>query len=208
MKKRLSWVLVPLFCVAAFFLVSRFYRAQEEEVVMQPPHTWSTFHEYPRLEMLFKGFAIESMIDVPSVDILDYQKHDLGITIYLGVAESPIQARGLQAQFGSAERTFSHFRIDVDVMPKVDLILCWDALCTLSQSEVKASLLQFKKSGAKFLLMRHYHHIEHNVESTNGAFHPINWNNPPYNFPEPIIHIMEEGENGLVSLALWSLEQL
>lgn len=208
MKKFLSWTLVPLFCAAAFLVVSHFHHAQKEEEVVFVPHTWSTFIEYPRLEMLFKGFAIESMIDVPSVDILDYQKHDLGIKTYIGVAESPIRARGLQAQFGSAERAFSHFRIDADVLPKADLILCWDTLCTLPQREVNASLLQFKKSGAKFLLMRHYPDVETNVESTNGVFHPINWNNPPYNFPEPMIHIMEEGENGLISLALWSLEQL
>ena len=202
------WILIPIFCIMSFFAVRHYH--QPSEIVPEPyvHQTWSQFGEYQRLEMLIKGFAIQSIIDVPSCDLMELQKHSLGNRTYLGVADSPLVARGLQAQFGTLAHTFSHFRIEADVLPRADLILAWDKLCTLSEEDVQSTLLQFKKSGAKFLLMRHYPQVEKNHGTVLGSFQPINWNLPPYNFPEPIIHIMEEGEYGPMSLALWSFDTL
>lgn len=209
MKRLFLWMIIPLVCGLSIWSVRPFFReSKKEEPAVFNPHTWSTFNEYRRLEMLLKGFAIQSIIDIPSIDILELQKHDLGVKRYLGVADSSLMAQGLQAQFGNGYREFVHFRIDADILPRADLILCWDKLCSLSNEEVRASLVQLKKSGAKFLLMHHYPETKINMDTISGVFRPVNWNNPPFNFPEPIIHIMEERENGVVSLALWSLDKL
>ncbi|NGX38615.1 MAG: hypothetical protein K1000chlam2_01790 [Chlamydiae bacterium] len=172
------------------------------------PRTWSQFNEQKRLQMLLQGFAIESIVDLPCCDLNILGQLDLGVKRYIGVIEKKEQAHALQAQFGSKIRTFLDRDITKDLLPKVDLILCWDYLCTLTSQEARAALLQFKKSGAKFLLMRHYPEVKENSENTTGVLQPINWKYPPYQFPEPIIQIMEKGDYGMENLALWNLNDL
>lgn len=172
------------------------------------PVTWDKFTDYQRLEMLLQGFAVGSIIDTPFVHSEILKKPFLKNIRYFGIANSEDQARALQIQYGSKLRTFLNREVTIDVLPKADLILCWDQLCALTPNEVRAAILQFKKSGAQFLLMRHYPDVQQNLEKLSGEFKPVNWAISPYNFPEPIIHIMEKGEHGMESLALWNLDQL
>lgn len=200
----LPLVLVPL----ALYLQEKKTAKKPEEIAFYHPVTWSNFGEQNRLKMLLKGFAIESIIDVPCVDINSLDPSLLGEIRYTGITDSKDQARGLQAQFGSNLRTFLSMEITVDILPKADLIFCWDKLCTLSETSAQAAIIQFKKSGAQFLLMRHYPGLKKNRKNKTGEAQPVNWTLPPYNFPEPIIHIIEKGNNEMESLALWNLEVL
>lgn len=170
--------------------------------------TWSRFHQLKRLNMLLEGFAIESIADLPCLGAEALDVEELAIKRYLGVAKDREVALALQARFGSAKSTYMAFDVTIDVLPKVDLILCWDYLCHLSPQEIRATLLQFKKSGATFLLMRHYPEVRENGAGSFGGPQLINWMLPPYNFPEPIIHIMESGRREVEVLALWDLAKL
>lgn len=203
-------ILGVVIALAAGFFGYRF-KGTKQPVEMKEPivfETWSRFSEMNRLNMLLKGFAVSSIADVPCMGVDRLDIGSLPIKHYLGVVKGRDEAGGLQARFGSAKSSFMAFDPVIDVLPRVDLILCWDYLCTLSPLEIRATLLQFKKSGATFILMRHFPEIRKNEEKESGIFQPINWKIPPYNFPEPIIHIMENGEHGMESLALWNLENL
>lgn len=212
-RRRRKWpyYFAGVLCLCAASLAGTrlsFKKTEAKTLSEYRPRTWAQFSEYQRLEMLLQGFAIESLIDIPFVDHEIIKKPLLKEIRYIGITQSKDRARALQAQFGSKLRTFLDREITIDVLPKADLIVCWDKLCTMSPREVRASILQFKKSGAHFLLMRHYPEVQKNQKNKSGEFQPVNWTLPPYQFPEPIIHIMEQGEYGLESLALWNLENL
>ncbi len=213
-RKKPKWpffVFIPLcFVIGMSISLPKFYKKKTKSSVQEEYHpvTWSHFTEYSRLQMLLQGFAIESMIDIPCADTESLGKANLKDVHYIGISNSQDRARALQAQYGSNLRTFLNMEITIDILPKADLILCWDELCTMTPRLAKAAIVQFKKSGAHFLLMRHYPEIKKNQKNRTGSFQPVNWSLPPYDFPEPIIHIMEKGEHGMESLALWNLERL
>lgn len=198
-----------IFAVAAGFLLWKMLKKtpppKQEKIVFS---TWSQFNETKRLQMLLQGFAVKSIVDIPCVDAKKVHFEELGIENYIGVLKERDAAGVLQAQYGSSNASFIDLDVTVDILPKVDLILCWDYLCTLSENEIRSALLQFKRSGANFLLMRHFPEIRNNEEKISGFFQPINWKLPPHYFPEPMIHIMESGEHGTESLALWNMRDL
>jgi hypothetical protein len=211
-RRKRKWPLfVGVFALLAISLSIGPYRLKKKtkpQRVEYSPVTWSDFTEHKRLQMLLKGFAIESVVDVPCADLQNFPKEDFEGIRYIGITPSKDRARALQSQFGSKLRTFLDMEVTVDVLPKADLILCWDMLCSLSPSKTKAAIEQFKRSGAHFILMRHFPEVKKNPKNRTGDMQPVNWTLPPYNFPEPIIHIMEKGEYGMESLALWNMENL
>lgn len=210
-RRKAKWplFLFPLLLVpVALYLQEKRGMKKPREIVEYHPVTWKNFREINRLKMLLKGFAIESIIDVPCVDVNSLDSTLFQGVRYTGITDSKDQARGLQAQFGSSLRTFLSMEITVDILPKADLIFCWDKLCTLSETQALAAITQFKKSGAQFLLMRHYPGVKKNRKNKTGGAQPVNWTIAPYNFPEPIIHIIEKGDHEMESLALWNLEAL
>jgi hypothetical protein len=178
---------------------------QQGEITLS---TWSRFQDMKRLQMLLQGFAVKSIADIPCVDIDQLDIQQLGLQRYLGISKQRHVATVLQSQFGSSMASFLDLDVTIDTLPRVDLILCWDYLCTLSEVEIRSTLLQFKKSGATFLLMRHFPEIQSNEKKVSGHFQPINWEHHPYYFPEPMIHIVENKDHGMESLSLWSLKDL
>lgn len=213
-KRRKKWpyFFAAFLCLSVVSLSLKKFQQKnsppEKEVQKYISSTWEQFTDFQRLEMLLQGFAIESLIDIPFIQSDALKKPFLKNIRYFGIASSEGEARAMQIQYGSKMRTFLSRDITIDPLPKADLILCWDQLCAMTPSEVQAAILQFKKSGAHFLLMRHYPGVQKNQDKISGQFEPVNWTISPYNFPEPIIHIMEKKSHGMESLSLWNLDQL
>jgi hypothetical protein len=203
-------VLLFFLCATPLILYLREKKATsaQSQVIPYQPVTWSEFKEVHRLKMLVEGLGIETLLDLPCRDIEALPIQQLGLKHYLGLTPERGEALRLQAQFGSQLRTFIYGDVVRDPLPKVDLIVCWDQLCTLSACDVRTCLLQFKKSGAKFVLMRHFPENKENRDHPNGEYAPINWKLPPYAFPEPLIQIVSKKEHGMECLALWNLEKL
>ncbi len=207
--KKWGLIVFLALCAGFTFPIAQHYQKTDQNVAIQPPpSTWSGFDEYKRLAMLFKGFAIESMLDIPCADIQELKQHPLGLKHYIGATRSKESAEALQAQFGNELRSFRALDIAIDPLPQVDLIFCWDELCTMPRDKVEAVLLQFKKSSAKYLLIRHYPHVIKNSKNKRGVFKPINWKLAPYHFPEPIIQIIEGKDSTAANLTLWSVDHL
>ena len=60
-------------------------------------------------------------------------------------------------------------------LPKVDAILCRDCLAHISHADILASLHNFKRNGATYLIATHYPNIRKNmVDVGTGGFYPIN----------------------------------
>lgn len=196
--KRIALLLLLLGASATYLYKALLPEKAAPTVEVSP--TWSAFDEVSHLQMIIQGFSIKTMVDVPAVDPEALSRIDLGLEKYIGISHDLDLSRALQAQYGSARRTFQNARVDVDPLPQTDLILFWEPFSNFTEQEVRAALFQFKRSGSKFLMMRHAPNVEE-----NGGTGPINWRLPPYNLPEPIITINEKKG---VGLALWTLASL
>lgn len=207
MKRALLYL--PLCLVVFYVLGVRHVRKkhkerkqQQEQSSHQHSATWQEFSQEKHFQMLVEGFGIGSMLDIPSRDV---EHMHLPLKKYIGVAPTPAEAANLQTRFGSAISSFISLDLTIDPLPKVDLILCWDRFSSLSDQEIRAALLQCKKSGAKFLLLSHCPSLKQNEEE---EYRQINWKLSPYNFPEPLIMMVEKANPEPQYLGLWNLAEL
>lgn len=201
MKRRWPFLLLIPFLVAA--LCFRYHPIQKNKgvAIEESTSTCSSLPAIADLQMLLNGFAIQSMVDIPSY----LKSSPLPLKQYIGMTELISDAENLQKQFGSFVHSFLASKLTIDTPPKVDLILCWDELFKLSSSEIRSALYQIKKSGSKYLLMRQCSGVTQNHKNKTGALQPINWKLAPYNFPEPLL-ILSDDSN--VPLALWEIDKI
>lgn len=172
-------------------------------------HQWSQLERIDELKAVLKGFEIKSLIDTSCEEAGMMQKLDVQIEQYIGIDRRKELVDAIRTSMGSAKRTFLARDISRDLLPEADLILCWDSLQTLPLSQVRSSLLLFKKSGSKYLLATHYPDLRKNQKCKKGQYRPINWTLPPYCFPEPMVQVSEQKEGPHTkSLALWKLSEL
>jgi hypothetical protein len=155
------------------------------------------------------AFNIQSLLDAACGDF-NWMRHvPLGCQYY-GVDVVPTLIKHNQMHFASKDRTFKVADISKDLLPKVDVILCRDNLVHLSYDDIKAVLLNFKKSGSKYLLTTTFtQRFNRNINT--GEWRPINLQLPPFNFPEPVRLINEkctEGTYSDKSLGLWLLSDI
>lgn len=171
-------------------------------------HRWGTLAKFEELKALLNGFNIKSIIDTSCEEAGLLRQIDLGIDHYIGIDRRKEVVDAIRSSIGSAKRTFLVQDITCDLLPEADLILCWDSLQSLPFSQIRSALFLFHKSNAKYLLISHFPELKKNVRTKKG-YRPINWTLAPYHFPEPMIQISEQREQGHIkSLALWKISEL
>jgi hypothetical protein len=85
--------------------------------------------------------------------------------------------------------TFKILDITKDNLPKVDMIFCKDCLQHLSFDNVWKALINFKKSGSKYLLVQSYPLTWRNWDIPDGSYRPLNLRIKPFNLPKPIYKV-------------------
>ena len=102
-----------------------------------------------------------------------------------------------------------------EVVASSDLVvlLISDAAQTKLYKDIFKALINIKKTNAKYLMTTNFVERTSNVDIATGSWTPINLCKPPFNFPEPILIIMEnctEGENRFSdkALYLWEINQI
>lgn len=172
-------------------------------------HRWGNLARLDELKALLKSFEVKSLIDTSCEEARLVDQLDLQLEEYIGVDRRSDVVEAIRSSLGSAHGTFLSQDITKDLLPKADLVLCWDHLQRLTPTQIRATLLLFKKSGAKYLLVTHFPELAKNKKGKKGAVHPINWTLPPYKFPTPMVQISEQKEGGEVkNLALWKIADL
>ena len=139
----------------------------------------------------------------------------LGVESYTGIdiVESLIEKHS--EQFGSASRHFLCRNLVVDELPQADLILCRDCLVHLRFKHIRKVLINFQRSGAKYLLMTTFTDRDKNFDliGANDFWRTLNFELPPFNFPAPLKLINEhcteeQNQYGDKCLGLWRLEDI
>jgi hypothetical protein len=167
--------------------------------------------------LLLKKIGVKTMLDLPCGDQNWISRVDLSEFNYIGVDIVPELISQNQDIFGSNLKTFIELDVTKHVPPASDLILCRDLFVHLSTRDIHRALKNFKKSGARYLLTTTFvgNHPYKNLPifSQNVGWRVINFQTPPFNFPEPITLINEEctegdGKFGDKSLGLWEISDL
>ena len=163
---------------------------------------------------LLNTLGIKSLIDAPCGDLHWIQITDLSmLTSYIGIDIVPQIIETNRAHNTDTKSNFYVANIIDDPLPQADMILCRDCLVHLCNTDIYKALLNFCKSGARYLLTTTYTNHPNNRAIETGDWQPLNLQKPPFNLPEPLLIINEgctefKGTVTDKSLALWLLEDL
>src|SRR3954469_10397155 len=139
-----------------------------------------------QLPLLLQELHVETLLDAACGDF-NWMRHvDLGPIKYVGVDVVPDlidQNRGL---YESQRRTFKALDITEDTLPAADVILCRDCLIHLSFMRINATISNFKRSKATYLLCTTHTSVHENTDCPDGGWRSVNLELPPFNFPPPL----------------------
>lgn len=162
---------------------------------------------------LLRRREVQTLLDAPCGDFHWMSALDLPIRHYYGIDIVPELIAANQARHGRADRSFAVADLVTDPLPRVDLILCRDALVHFPLADVRAAIANFRRSGSTWLLATHFTGDRTNEQIRVGDWRPLNLERPPFELPAPVDAIDERV--GLINpewadkrLALWRLEDL
>jgi len=159
-----------------------------------------------KLPEMFRRLGIGTVCDAGCGDF-NWMRHvDLGNIRYIGVDIVKKMIDENNARYGKANVSFLERDVIIEELPTSDLILCRECLFHLSFQDVFSAIINFKKSGAKYLLTTHHPDFGENVDIVTGLCRGINFEISPLNFPKPIHAISENLTEKC--LALWVLDEI
>jgi SAM-dependent methyltransferase len=143
-----------------------------------------------QLPKIISDFSIKTMLDVPCGDY-NWMKEVQKKCEYLGGDIVSEVVNRNQKTYSSDHVQFQKIDISNDTLPKVDLIFCRDCLQHISDEKVKKALLNFKKSGSKYLLVTSYPKTWRNYDIYDGDYRPLNLLIKPFYLSNYVLKIQE-----------------
>lgn len=161
------------------------------------------------LPKILEELNIEVMIDAACGDLNWMKKIKLPIKKYIGIDIVEKLIENNNFMYGNDQREFIHLDIVKDQLPLGNLILCRDCLTHYPFQEIKEILINFKKSGAKYLLASTYPDTSFNkdLKITGYDSRPLNMQKAPFNFPAPL-KLIDERSKHKKYLGLWMLQDI
>lgn len=147
-----------------------------------------------RLGELFRRLGIVKMVDAPCGDFNWMSKMDLSGIDYTGADIVEEIVRENNARHAQNGRRFIKADIVSEVLPPSDLILCRDCLVHLSYSDIRKSIRNFRKSGARYLLTTSFINKKTNHDIITGNWRPLNLEISPFGDFTIIDRIAEENK--------------
>jgi hypothetical protein len=118
-----------------------------------------------------------------------------------------------QRRHANESRRFMNLDLTSDALPAADVLLCRDCLVHLSYANIAAVLANVSRSTIRFILMTSFPGRGDNRDVEDGDWRTLDFQAPPFSFPEPVLTIVEEcdEENGAYSdksLVAWAVSDL
>jgi hypothetical protein len=163
---------------------------------------------------LIRDFGIESILDIPCGDFFWMKECELGVASYIGADIVPCLIADLNCHYGTPLRRFVVLDLTKDLLPKVDVVLCRDALVHFSFAHCQSAFANLKRSGSTYLLTTTFTARGKNLDiPTGGNWRTLNMQLAPFSFPKPLRLINEgctENNNEFndKSLGLWRIADL
>jgi hypothetical protein len=166
------------------------------------------------LEKITNILNIKSILDIPCGDFKWMQKANLDKINYIGA--DIVEKLILSNSENNREKkniTFQVINLINDPLPKSDLLFIRDCFVHLSYDDIYISINNIKSSGCKYLLTTTFTNHNINTDITTGDWRPINLQEKPFNFPNPLLIINEnctEGNGAYKdkSMALWEVNSI
>lgn len=150
----------------------------------------SRLNRTDKIRLAFPGLLAhldcKTMLDIPCGDFNWMKLVDLAGIHYTGADIVPDLIAANQTQYQTDQRQFRVLDLTQDALPCVDLIFCRDCLVHLSYAHIFQALANIKKSGSAYFLVTHFAERGQNNDIFTGEWRAINFQKPPFNFPEPI----------------------
>ena len=164
------------------------------------------------LPSLLDRLGVKSILDGPCGDFYWMAKTDLGNRSYTGIDVVPALIDELSRKYQADNRHFICLDLSKADLPHADLILCRDCLVHFSFSDIKRTLKNFRRCGARLILTTTFPRHPFNVDCPTGHWRAINLELPPFKFPPPMEILNDDvGKPGVLtdkSLGLWRLDTL
>lgn len=166
-----------------------------------------------QLPVLLDTLNIESVLDAPCGDWNWMKEINLNGITYTGVdIVSQIIEDNLN-NFAKPNIDFMCLNIITADLPKVDLIFCRDCLVHLAYVDIFKAIVNFKRSGSKYLLTTTFpSYMDKNIDLSQGSiWRALNLECSPFNFPKPKHYIAENSATPPFfgkALALWEIKDI
>ena len=153
------------------------------------------------------------LLDVPCGDFTWMEHVDLTGIEYIGGDIVPSIVEGNQRLYATESRRFVELDLTRDTLPDADVLLCRDCLVHLSYENIRAALANIARSNIRCVLMTSFPGRADNYDVVDGDWRPLDFQAPPFSFPEPRLTIVEdcEEEGGSYrdkSLLAWRVKDL
>jgi len=165
------------------------------------------------LPMALRRLEARVLLDVPCGDFTWMEHIDLSGIEYIGGDIVPSIVEENQRLHARESRRFARLDLTRDILPDADVLLCRDCLVHLSYANIRAVLANVARSNIRFVLMTSFPGRRDNYDVVDGDWRPLDFQAPPFSFPEPRLAIVEncEEEDGSYadkSLLAWRVEDL
>ena len=153
------------------------------------------------------------LLDVPCGDFAWMKHVGLDGVEYIGGDIVPTIVERNQRLYGDASRKFIGLDLTRDDLPSADVLLCRDCMVHLSYANIDAALANIRRSKIRYLLMTSFPGRGDNKDVADGDWRPLDFQAPPFSFPEPVLTILEEceeegGSYADKSLVAWQVDHL
>jgi hypothetical protein len=153
------------------------------------------------------------LLDVPCGDFTWMEHVDLSGIEYIGGDIVPSIVEANRRVHASKSRRFVDLDLTRDVLPDAEVLLCRDCLVHLSYANIRAVLANVARSNIRFLLMTSFPGRRDNYDVADGDWRALDFQAPPFSFPEPRLTIVEEceeegGSYSDKSLLAWVVDDL
>jgi hypothetical protein len=165
------------------------------------------------LPQILTSLGVCSLLDAPCGDYHWMQHVDVELERYIGGDIVFDLVHRLQATYGGPRREFVRIDVTNDTLPRVEAILSRDCLVHFSFRQIFATIDNFQRSGADYLLTTTFTDRTSNRDIITGDWRTLNPCAPPFNWPEPVM-LVNEGctQSGSMfadkSLGVWELASL
>jgi len=145
-----------------------------------------------QLPFIWKKYKIKSFLDVPCGDFNWMNAVDKKGIEYIGgdIVEELINRN--KEHYETSNIQFKKIDITKDPLPQADMIFCKDCLQHLSYDNIRKALQNFKRSGAKYLMLTSYPLTLKNHDILDGDYRALNLLIDPFNLPENYIYKVGE----------------
>ena len=163
-----------------------------------------------QLPLLVQRFDIRTLLDIPCGDFYWMKETRLELDAYIGADIVDSLVENNVRKFSTIKQQFRKLNLLNDKLPTADALLCRECLVHFSFRDIDQAIENIMQSNCGLLLTTSFPDIKHNEDILTGKHRPLNFRQPPFNWPTPKAELVESycNRRGRKILAVWNIADL